>query len=179
MVTLADTRYQIIQRRDERYDEVFFFAVKTTGIYCRPSCAARRPLPQNCLFFSSTQDAEKGGFRACKRCRPNEPKVNSVETILHQLKEGYDTAELATNFQLTDRHLRRLVKQATGTTPFRLEQLRRLQLAKNMLLRTDLPVITIAFQTDFSSVRQFNYAFKQAYGYSPRQIRHSQKGVSR
>lgn len=105
--------------------------------------------------------------------------MNSVETILKQLKEGYGAAELATNFQLTDRHLRRLVKQATGTTPFRLEQLHRLQLAKNLLLRTDLPVITIAFQVDFSSVRQFNYAFKRAYGYSPRQIHQSQKGASR
>lgn len=127
MTTLTDNRYQIILRRDEHYDDVFFFAVKTTGIYCRPSCAARRPLPQNCTFFSSTKEAEAGGFRACRRCKPKEPKINGTERILNFLSEGASRNELTTNLHLTDRHLRRLVKQATGSTPFQLEQLRRLQ----------------------------------------------------
>lgn len=169
------TQYKIIARRDADYDDIFFFAVKTTGIYCRPSCAARRPLPQNCLFFLTHEEAEEAGFRACKRCKPNQPKADIAAAIIESIQAGNlyatKTSSGAGTAHLTHRHLRRLVKNKTGKTPLQLDRLRRLRTAFALLQRTDLPVTTIAFQSDFSSVRQFNNIFKQQYGCTPREVR--------
>ena len=71
MKTAADPRWRAILKRDRRFDGQFFYAVKTTGVYCRPSCAAR-PKPENVVIYGSCDDAERAGFRACKRCHPKE-----------------------------------------------------------------------------------------------------------
>jgi AraC family transcriptional regulator of adaptative response / DNA-3-methyladenine glycosylase II len=170
--------YQIIQRRDERYDDKFFFAVKTTGIYCRPSCPARRPLLENCLFFPNVQATEAAGFRPCKRCKPDRPKGEPVQPILDrmmagELSDNESIQGLATDVGLSARHLRRLIKHRTDTTPFRLDQARHLRYAKELLITTDLSVIEVAFRSDFRSVRQFNHSFKRTYGLSPRDLRKS------
>ncbi len=67
-----DARWQAVQRRDRAADGSFFYAVRTTGVYCRPSCAGRLPLRKNVEFHASCAEAERAGFRACKRCRPNQ-----------------------------------------------------------------------------------------------------------
>ena len=72
-VLTDDDRYAVVSRRDGAFDGEFFYGVQTTGVYCRPSCAARLALRRNISFHSSCEAAERAGFRACKRCRPNEP----------------------------------------------------------------------------------------------------------
>lgn len=72
VVTVGDDRWQALLLRDHSADGDFVYAVKTTGVYCRASCAARRPRPENVLFFASAGDARRAGFRACKRCKPDE-----------------------------------------------------------------------------------------------------------
>jgi len=70
-----DWRWQSLVRKDERADGLFWYSVKTTGVYCRPSCPARLPKRENVAFHDSTQNAEKAGFRACKRCGPKDSGV--------------------------------------------------------------------------------------------------------
>ena len=68
-----DARWNAVQRRDHAADGTFVYSVRTTGVYCRPSCAARLPRRENVAFHQTSADAERAGFRPCKRCRPNEP----------------------------------------------------------------------------------------------------------
>lgn len=161
--------YAKILMRDEQYDDVFFFAVTSTGIYCRPTCPARRPLQKNCRFFETAQEAESNGFRACKRCRPDRPKHDIVDKVVsrlhHTIEKPHD------NSQFSERQLRRLVKYRTGKTPSQLVRMQQLARARYLLKHTDLPVVNIAFQLEFTSLRQFSHAFKKAYGISPRQMR--------
>ena len=79
--TLADDRWQAVQNRDRGRDGEFVFAVSTTGIYCRPSCPARRPRPENVRFFADPTAAERAGFRACRRCRPNAVATAQEELV--------------------------------------------------------------------------------------------------
>lgn len=164
--------YDTILARDTKYDDMFFFAVTSTGIYCRPSCPARRPLKKNCRFFASASEAEKFGFRACKRCRPEQPRTS--ETILQFYKteptdEVFDmaTARVANGLEVGERQFRRLVKSSVGKTPVQLFRQQRLEYARHLLQHTDLAIITVAFKAEFNSVRQFNHAFKQKYGENP------------
>src|SRR5215211_4094519 len=79
--TLADDRWQAVIRRDHGRDGEFVFAVSTTGIYCRPSCPARRPRPENVSFFADPATAERAGFRACRRCRPKAIASSQEELV--------------------------------------------------------------------------------------------------
>jgi len=172
--------YGKVLSRDERYDDVFFFAVATTSIYCRPSCPAKRPLEKNCRFFLTAEAAEENGFRACKRCKPDQPKNADIATLLYKLQSQdvlklNDAQSWATILGISERHLRRRVKNKVGKTPLQLSRLQKLTLARRLLLSTNLPIISIAFQVDFTSVRQFNSAFKQEFGMSPRMMRQQEK----
>jgi AraC family transcriptional regulator of adaptative response / DNA-3-methyladenine glycosylase II len=180
MPTTALTReakYQIILQRDDQYDGSFFFAVKTTGIYCRPSCPARRPLQKNCLFFATIQAAIVQGFRACKRCRPDEPKADRTDLILTRIDTHESSVdELAALASISQRQLRRLVQSRTGATPFQLQQAKRLSRARELLTSTQMSITDVTFDAGFSSVRQFNDIFKRTYGVSPRVLRKKLQG---
>ncbi len=117
-----DTCYAALLARDARFDGVFFVGVSTTGIYCRPICVARTPRRDRCTFFRLAAEAEKAGYRACFRCRPElAPGGASVDavprlvaTALARIDEGYlndhRIAELAAELGVTDRHLRRVLQ---------------------------------------------------------------------
>ncbi|HEU4914683.1 MAG TPA: Ada metal-binding domain-containing protein [Candidatus Saccharimonadales bacterium] len=146
-------RYTAILSRDKRYDSHFVFAVKTTGIFCLPSCPAPRPLEKNVLFFANARAAQDAGFRACKRCNPNGSKVAIAGR--------------------SARHMRRLTRDTLGISPRQLQEAARLAAARELLLGTNLPIITVAFSADFSSLRQFNHVFKKAFAMTPTQMRAS------
>jgi AraC family transcriptional regulator of adaptative response/methylated-DNA-[protein]-cysteine methyltransferase len=78
--TIGDPRWPSIVNRDPATDGQFYYSVKTTGVYCRPSCAARPPKPENVQFYSSIEDAKKAGFRPCKRCKPDGPILAELNT---------------------------------------------------------------------------------------------------
>ena len=120
------TAWNSVLNRDSTADENFFYGVTTTGIYCRPSCASRRPKRENIRFFSSTEAAERAGFRACQRCRPNRPKSPNVaiqrareyiDAHAGELDERITLSSLSDHAGLSLYHLQRKFKEAVGLTP--------------------------------------------------------------
>lgn len=168
-------RYRAVMEKDKRYDGMFYFAAKNTGIYCRPSCAALRPLRKNCSFFVTVGAAKLHGYQACKHCHPDRLKNDLSLEILDNIDAGALNNQgvhgLADSLHISERHLRRLVQDRTGTSPLRLSKTKRLTAAKLLIIDTKLPIIDIAFNTDFSSLRQFNDAFKSTFSVSPREMR--------
>ncbi len=118
-----DARWHQVLARDPAADGAFVFAVKTTGIYCRPSCPARRPSPANVDFYDSSTQAEDAGFRPCKRCKPNESQTQATAKIVEACRfiensDGLPTLDLiAQHVGLSRHHFHRLFKQALGVTP--------------------------------------------------------------
>lgn len=118
-----EARYRIFCARDGRYDGLFVTAVKTTGVYCRPSCAARQPKRENVVFYDGCAEAEAAGFRACKRCRPQEvhPQAALVERACRYLEAHLDETitleQLGTALHTSPFHLQRTFKRAVGVSP--------------------------------------------------------------
>jgi AraC family transcriptional regulator, regulatory protein of adaptative response / DNA-3-methyladenine glycosylase II len=180
-----DVRYEALLSRDARYDGVFFVAVTTTGIYCRPICPVRTPMRSRVLFFETAAQAERAGFRACFRCRPELApgsagvSVDAIDSLVaaatHRIREGAlnETSldELAGELGVTARHLRRAIEARLGVSPVELAQSRRLALAKQLLQDTLLPATDIAFAAGFGSVRRFNAVFAARMGRPPSEVR--------
>jgi AraC family transcriptional regulator of adaptative response / DNA-3-methyladenine glycosylase II len=184
--TMIDVRaaYQALTSHDPRFDGVFFVGVTSTGIYCRPICPVRVPQRKNCRFFASAEAAEKAAFRPCLRCRPELAPglapVDHAHRIAHRITqrideglvdEGAGLEEIAAEFDLSSRQLRRIVQKELGVSPIELVQTRRLLLAKQLLTETKLPVTEIAFASGFSSLRRFNDAFSTQYRMPPTRLR--------
>lgn len=179
-----DAAYDALGSRDPRFDGVFFVGVTSTGIYCRPICPAKTPQQKNCRFFASAEAAEKAAFRPCLRCRPELAPglapVDSAHRIAHLvarrigeglLDDGAGLEEVAAQFGISSRQLRRIVQKELGVSPVELRQTRRLLLAKQLLTETALPVTEIAFASGFSSLRRFNAAFRTHYRLPPTLLR--------
>jgi AraC family transcriptional regulator of adaptative response/methylated-DNA-[protein]-cysteine methyltransferase len=120
-----DDRYSAVSRRDGAFDGQFFYGVQTTGVYCRPSCAARGALRKNISFYLTCEAAERAGFRPCKRCRPNEPSQNErhaemVRRACRLIDEAEDIPSLENIARLvgvSPFHFHRVFKQIAGVTP--------------------------------------------------------------
>jgi AraC family transcriptional regulator of adaptative response / DNA-3-methyladenine glycosylase II len=178
-----DACYQAMVARDPRFDGVFFVAVKTTGIYCRPICPARTPARSRVTFYSTAVAAEAAGYRACFRCRPEvapgHAPVDAVDTLVaaatQRIAEGalneHSLDDLAAELKVSSRHLRRALEARLGVSPVELAQSRRLALAKQLLQDTALPLTDIAFAAGFQSVRRFNAVFADRMGRSPSELR--------
>lgn len=187
-----DICYRALASRDARFDGRFFVAVKTTRIYCRPTCPARTAKSENVLFFPTAAAAQETGFRPCLRCRP-EAAPNSgswrgashtgiphlVSRALALIELGaLDDAPvggLAKRQAVSERQLRRLFEQYVGASPLAVAQTRRVLLAKQMLHETEMPLTEVAFASGFGSVRRFNEVFQQLYGRAPSALRHSRR----
>ena len=123
--TLDDPRWAAVVARDAKADGQFFYSVRTTGVYCRPSCAARTPRPENVAFHPTAIEAQRAGFRACLRCKPDEPSlaarhaalVAQMCRLLESSEQLPSLAELAQHAQLSTFHLHRVFKAITGLTP--------------------------------------------------------------
>src|SRR6185312_9232298 len=164
----ADVCYRAVKARDARFDGLFFTAVRTTGIFCRPVCPARTPLFRNVEFFSNAATARAAGYRPCLRCRPEvspDLPVSSgtsatVNRALRLINEGAldngSAAQLAERLGLTDRHLRRLFLEHVGVPPVVVAETRRLLFAKKLITETHLPFSEIAFAAGYQSLRRFN-----------------------
>ncbi|WP_367875383.1 AlkA N-terminal domain-containing protein [Luteolibacter sp. Populi] len=176
--------YEALTSRDPRFDGVFYVGVTSTGIYCRPVCPVKAPMARNCRFFDSAEAAEKAAFRPCLRCRPelapgHAPMDNAhriAGLIVQRMEEQADEdggglEEIAGQFGISSRQLRRIVQKELGVSPVELLQTRRLLLAKQLLTETKLPVTEIAFASGFSSLRRFNDAFSTHYRMPPTRLR--------
>lgn len=134
-------RWAAVMSRDRRADGAFVYAVKTTGVYCRPSCAARRARRENVCFFDTFRQAEQAGYRACLRCRPDEThlKDHAVDAIvracrmIEAAREPVDFAKLASDVGLSRFHFQRLFKAQTGLTPREYAAARRITKVRKQL----------------------------------------------
>ena len=173
-------------RRDPAFDGQFFVGVRTTGIYCRCICPVRLPFRRNVIFLASAAAAERAGFRPCLRCRPEtaprspawKGTLTTVERALRLIIEegaldGADASVdgLANRVGIGARHLSRLFDRHVGARPTQVARTARVQRAKRLLSETGLSLTTIALQSGFGSLRQFNAVFHEVYGRPPSQIR--------
>jgi len=132
--------WQATVQRDPRADGKFFFAVRSTHIYCRPTCPARRPLRQNAVFFRTTQEAEKNGYRPCRRCRPQE-QLEAISLVKQAAKSLGNVSEedsvrlgpIAAQLHVSTAKLRRVFHRVTGLSPRQFAHAARLEKFKKML----------------------------------------------
>lgn len=168
--------------KDARFDGLFFTAVRSTGIYCRPVCPAPTPKRQNIRYYPSAAAATAAGYRPCLRCRPElsperhaGDREQAVQRALALIADGAleegSIATLAKQVGLGDRQLRRVFLAQTGATPMAVHGTRRLLLAKQLLTETALPVTQVALASGFRSLRRFNAAFLEGCGMAPTAIR--------
>lgn len=122
--TATDTRWAAIENRDKTSDGAFYYGVVTTGVYCRPSCGARTPRPENVRFYATAEDARKGGFRACLRCKPDQvagagqaEMIAAVCRLIESAEIEPNLTQLARTANLSPHHFHRVFKAATGLTP--------------------------------------------------------------
>jgi AraC family transcriptional regulator of adaptative response / DNA-3-methyladenine glycosylase II len=187
---LSKTFANVRKARDARFDGVFFIAVKTTGIYCRPICPANSPLEKNVDYYDSAILAAQAGFRPCLRCRPDsapqscawigtDTTFQRAIDLIHQgsLQNG-SIEQLADRLGISDRYLRDLFQKKLGTSPKRYATYQQCLFAKQLLHESDLLITDIAFASGFASVRRFNEAMKDLLGLAPRDIRKSDSIIS-
>lgn len=176
-------RYRVIQAKDSRFDGQFITAVRSTGIYCRPSCPARTPKPENVTFYATSAAAHEAGYRACKRCLPeavpgtpawnlrNDLASRAMRLIGDGVVEREGVPGLAGRLGYSSRHLTRVLHEELGAGPLALSRAHRAQTARTLLTSTDLPVADIAFAAGFASIRQFNDTITEVFELTPGQIR--------
>ena len=169
------TQYQAVLTRDKRYDGIFYFAKKGARIYCRPSCSMPHQHGESYSFFGSIQSAKSYGLVACKCCHPTRLNNDLSTKILDSIEAGAINDKgvwgLAHSLHVSEQHLRRIVRNKTGASPIHLNNQRRLKIAKQLTVQTELPITEVAFRAGFSSIRQFNDEFKKAFKVSPREMR--------
>lgn len=163
--------WSAVQRSDANYDGLFFYAVKSTGIFCRPSCRSRPPKPENVRYFASADEAQAAGFRPCKRCRSDLLRYQPMQQIAQEIKARLDAAATLADVGLSRRRLTDIFKQEYGVTPKEYADAHRLRAAQDMLTQTDEKIIDIACQAGFSSLSSFNRFFKQQTGRTPTEYR--------
>ena len=179
----AAARYwQATLARDSRADGTFVLAVRSTHIYCRPSCPARRPLRRNVVFYHTKEEAEKQGYRACLRCRPNEVSgpVVLVQRAARQLAESTEEsvrlAALARALGTTQATLRRAFVQVTGLAPRQLAEALRIQRFKTML-RAGRNITDALYETGYGSSSRVYERSNAQLGMTPATYRKGGKGM--
>jgi AraC family transcriptional regulator of adaptative response / DNA-3-methyladenine glycosylase II len=184
-VLIDDTEacYRAVKSRDRRFDGVFYTAVRSTGIYCRPSCPAITPQRKNVEFHRTAAAAQQAGFRACKRCRPDatpgspdwdvaaDTAGRAMRLIADGLVERAGVEGLAAKVGYTSRHLTRVLSRELGAGPLALARARRAQTARILVETTAMPFADVAFAAGFASIRQFNDTVRAVYDSSPSQLR--------
>jgi AraC family transcriptional regulator, regulatory protein of adaptative response / methylated-DNA-[protein]-cysteine methyltransferase len=178
----SETQWQHVMARDARQDGRFVFAVRTTGIYCRPSCPSRRPRRDSVEFFADPQQAERAGYRACLRCKPTEMSAQA-KAVMHARQllddaEGVMTlAELSKHVGVSRFHLQRLFKRATGLSPREYQSARRMQHVKHGLRKGD-DVTTALYDAGFGSPSRLYEKASQQLGMTPGTYRRAGAGMT-
>ncbi|MFF2924041.1 AlkA N-terminal domain-containing protein [Streptomyces celluloflavus] len=183
-----DSRYEAVRSRDARFDGAFFFAVSTTGIYCRPSCPATTPRRHNVTFYPTSAAAQGSGFRACRRCRPDavpgsaewNARADVVGRAMRLIGDGVVDREgvsgLAARLGYSARQVQRQLNAELGAGPVALARAQRAHTARVLLQTTGLPATEIAFAAGFASVRQFNDTIREIYALTPSELRAARPG---
>ena len=178
-----DQRYAAASSKDARFDGVFFCAVRTTRIYCRPSCPAMTPKRVNVAFYRTAAAAQQAGFRACKRCRPDaspgSPEWNARSDLagraMRLIADGAVDRDgvtgLAASLGYSPRQVGRLLTSEVGAAPLALARAQRARTARILVETSSLPMGDIAFAAGFTSIRQFNATMLEVYDIAPSALR--------
>jgi AraC family transcriptional regulator of adaptative response / DNA-3-methyladenine glycosylase II len=179
--------YRAVSSRDARFDGWFVVGVTSTGIYCRPSCPAMTPKPENVRFLPTAAAAQRADFRACKRCRPDatpgSPEWNQRSDVTARAmrliadgvvdRDGVDG--LARRLGYSTRQLHRTLIAEVGAGPLALARAQRAQTARILVETTDLNLSHVAFAAGFGSVRQFNDTVREVFGVTPSVLRRTRR----
>lgn len=177
--------WQAVVRRDRRADEHFVYSVKTTGVYCRPSCAARLPKREHVSFHKGSRQAELAGFRACKRCRPKGLSVVQQHAVaveracrlMEEASEPLDLATLAEAVEMSPSHFHRVFKSLTHVTPKAYAAARRAERMRHELSKRS-SVTAAAYGAGFNSTGRFYAASANVLGMTPTSYRAGGKGAT-
>jgi AraC family transcriptional regulator of adaptative response/methylated-DNA-[protein]-cysteine methyltransferase len=178
-------KWQAVLQKDPRADGQFFFAVKTTGIYCRPSCPSRPAKRENVSFYHSTQEAEKAGFRACQRCKPQGPDLDQQQTAavvaacrtIAQAEELPPLSQLAAQARLSPSHFHRIFKAVSGLTPQSYAMAHRSGRVRKALSHRKT-VTEAIYASGFNSNGRFYATSTQMLGMKPREYRQGGLGAT-
>lgn len=182
--------FRAVQGRDPRFDGWFVMAVRTTGIYCRPSCPATTPRRRNVEFFPAAATAQSRGYRACKRCRPDaspgspewDTRADAVGRAMRLIADGAVDRDgvrgLAVRLGYSERQVHRMLVAELGVGPLALARAQRAQTARLLVETTALSFTEVAHASGFGSVRQFNDTVQQVFACTPSQLRASVRGMA-
>ncbi len=174
-----DPRWRAVLARDSAADGQFVYCVKTTGIYCRPSCPARRAKPENICFYQSSAEAEKAGFRACRRCQPDQiGRAEAQAACVTKICRIIDAADGTPSLDVLSRaagmsrfHFHRMFKSVTGVTPKAYAQARRGARVRAELTRLDANVTAAIYNAGFNSSGRFYENANALLGMTPKDYR--------
>jgi AraC family transcriptional regulator of adaptative response/methylated-DNA-[protein]-cysteine methyltransferase len=176
--TVSDPRWAAVVARDSKADGQFLYSVRTTGVYCRPSCGARTPKPENVGFYLTTEEAEHAGFRPCKRCKPDQPPLAEqhaalVAVLCRQIESsGKEPSldELARSAKMSTFHLHRIFKAVTGVTPKAYAAANRARRVREELGRS-ASVTKAIYEAGYNSNGRFYEESNQVLGMTPKNFR--------
>ena len=167
-------QWQAIMDCDASFNGKFFYAVKTTHIFCRPSCKSRPPKQDNVLIFLTVVAAMDAGFRACKRCRPDQYRLPMEELAHHTMdyidrhyKDPLTLGNLAKSLHTSPYHIHHIFKRINGMTPIVYLQRKRMVEAKKLLENTELRITEVAMTVGFANIAHFTTVFKNQVGQTP------------
>jgi AraC family transcriptional regulator, regulatory protein of adaptative response / methylated-DNA-[protein]-cysteine methyltransferase len=174
LATEGDPRWKSIVARDQESDGAFYYSVKTTGVYCRPSCAARRARPENVSFHATREDAEKAGLRPCKRCKPGQPSMAEQHVaivaqacrLIEETEKAPSLKELARLVGMSAYHFHRVFKAVAGLSPKEYATAQRARRVRNEFSRSST-VAKAVYDAGFSSNRRFYETSDVVLGMTP------------
>lgn len=183
--TVNDPRWAAVAARDPQADGRFCYSVRTTGVYCRPSCAARPARPENVAFHATAADAERAGFRPCKRCKPDQPspatqqaaKVAELCRLIDAAEQPPTLADLARHARLSPHHLHRVFKAVTGVTPKAYADAQRARRVRQQLQRGST-VTGAIYDAGFNSGGRFYAQADRLLGMTPTRYRTGGTGTA-
>jgi AraC family transcriptional regulator of adaptative response / DNA-3-methyladenine glycosylase II len=181
--TERESCLRAVEAKDPRFDGWFYTAVRTTGIYCRPSCPAMMPKPANITFYPSAAAAQQAGYRACKRCRPDaspgspqwDIRADVVGRAMRMIADGAldrgGVPGLAAALGYSVRQVQRVMQTELGAGPLAIARAHRAQTARLLIETTDLSMTDVAAAAGFASVRAFNTCVAEVFATSPTDLR--------
>ena len=176
--TENDPRWSSVLARDSRADGTFYYSVATTGVYCRPSCAARQARPENVRFHATCRDAERAGFRPCRRCKPNQlsvaeqqaAKITAVCRMIENSEETPSLVQMANRAGLSLYHFHRVFKAITGVTPKEYAAAHRTNRVRNSLGGSGT-VTEAIYEAGYNSSGRFYETSNELLGMTPSKYR--------